>query len=199
MASHMLQSILSSFEISKTTASEFVLSMLKDAKYENHPCTEDLVRNSKNILEAFLEHPQSSETTFIWANNIMKRKYAEDIRDLADKDNRWHFGASHATESKLRNFRVEDMARKMQHMAPELWDLLGVILSANRRQPSMVHQADKPLSSMDIAQIGDDVDGVAYWKDVEDIEADDIDEKDVPDRMANRRHALITIVRAMSY
>jgi hypothetical protein len=28
-----------------------------------------------------------------WANNIVKRKYAAAIRDLADKDNGWHFGA----------------------------------------------------------------------------------------------------------
>ena len=59
----------------------------------------------------------------------MKRKYAKDIKDLAHVQNGWHFGALHTSEDQLKDFWIEDMARDMQRLAPELWDLLGLMLS----------------------------------------------------------------------
>jgi hypothetical protein len=34
----------------------------------------------------------------------------------------------------LEDFRIEDMAEKMKKLAPELWDMLGSVLSADRKQ-----------------------------------------------------------------
>ena len=64
----------------------------------------------------------------------MKGKYTKDIRDLADIENGWHFSAIHTSEKQLKAFRIEDMALKMQQLALELWDLIGLILSADRKE-----------------------------------------------------------------
>ncbi|KAJ7702952.1 hypothetical protein B0H14DRAFT_2164322, partial [Mycena olivaceomarginata] len=63
----------------------------------------------------------------------IKLKYAQLIRDLADKDNGWHFSAANTSAKQLQNFRIEDMAVRMQALAPELWDMLGLLLSAHRQ------------------------------------------------------------------
>ena len=45
-----------------------------------------------------------------------------------------HFGELKASERKLTDFRIEDMANKMKELAPELWDLLGLMLTANSQE-----------------------------------------------------------------
>ncbi|KAJ7076755.1 hypothetical protein B0H15DRAFT_925103 [Mycena belliarum] len=47
---------------------------------------------------------------------------------LADKENGWHFSAANTSAAQLQEFRIEDMATKMKTLAPELWDLFGLLL-----------------------------------------------------------------------
>jgi hypothetical protein len=69
-----------------------------------------------------------------WAHGKIKIEYAQLIRDLADKDNGWHFSAANTSAKQLQDFRIEDMAARMKALAPELWDLLGLLLSANHQR-----------------------------------------------------------------
>jgi hypothetical protein len=109
-----------------------VVSLLRDAHFNNHACTADLVQHTSEILNAFARHPQSFQSSMEWANDCMKQKYMQDVKDLSQKANGWHFRALYASEDQLKDFRIEDMARDMQRLALELWDLLGLMLSADR-------------------------------------------------------------------
>jgi hypothetical protein len=40
----------------------------------------------------------------------------------------------HTSAEQLKDFKIEEMAEKMEDLAPELWDLLGLLLSADKRQ-----------------------------------------------------------------
>src|SRR6267378_5866108 len=86
--------------------------------------SQDLLHNSRSLLSAFLEHPQSSNDAWKWASFVVKQKYSQSIRDLAEKDTGWHFGVMHSSERKLLDFQTEDMAIKMQQLVPDLWDML---------------------------------------------------------------------------
>ena len=48
--------------------------------------SQDLLHNSRSLLSAFLEHPQSSNDAWKWASFVVKQKYSQSIRDLAEKD-----------------------------------------------------------------------------------------------------------------
>ncbi|KZP32766.1 hypothetical protein FIBSPDRAFT_907052 [Athelia psychrophila] len=61
---------------------------------------------------------------------------------MSHKSNGWHFGALRASEAKLTDFRIEDMAKKMKAMAPELWAMLGLMLSANHMRWEEDREAD---------------------------------------------------------
>ncbi|KAJ6587725.1 hypothetical protein B0H10DRAFT_1717972, partial [Mycena sp. CBHHK59/15] len=50
---------------------------------------------------------------------------------LTDKGNGWHFVATRAAMGKLEVFEIEDMAREMKEISPELWELIGLLLSAD--------------------------------------------------------------------
>ncbi|KAJ7306711.1 hypothetical protein DFH08DRAFT_622444, partial [Mycena albidolilacea] len=110
-----------------------VVSVLRHLDFSNHPTVNDLVAHSDDILSAFFKHPRTSDSTLAWAHGIIKSRYAQLIRDLADKENGWHFSAANTSAAQLQEFRIEDMATKMKTLAPELWDLLGLLLSANRQ------------------------------------------------------------------
>ncbi|KAJ7172147.1 hypothetical protein C8R46DRAFT_1258157 [Mycena filopes] len=58
----------------------------------------------------------------------MAADYARAVRDLADKDNGWHFVPTRAGTEKLEAFRIEDMARDMHRLSPQLWDLIGLLM-----------------------------------------------------------------------
>ena len=137
-----LQKVLQCFTDVDMTAYTFLTLLLNEPTFNNHPCTKDLLGNLSNLFATFLKHPKSSENTWAWASNLIKQKYSQDIRDLADIENGWHFGALKASEKKLADFRIEDMAEKMQELAPELWDLLGLMLTANSREAQQKTEAN---------------------------------------------------------
>ncbi|KAJ7198168.1 hypothetical protein GGX14DRAFT_374434 [Mycena pura] len=133
-ASHtQLNAVLDICDHHKLTVPTFVVSVLRHPDFSNHPAVTDLVAHSDDILGAFLKHPRTSDSTLAWAHGIIKSRYAQLIRDLADKENGWHFSAANTSAAQLQEFRIEDMATKMKTFAPELWDLLGLLLSANRQ------------------------------------------------------------------
>ena len=111
----------------------------------------------------------------------------------------------HASESRLQEFQVENMASQMQQLAPELWDMLGLMLTANQQKMQCSRSSGGDADQlMEVAEgTGDDDIDDEYWKELEglDVEEDEdemegtVPKRRDPQRMAKRREALITIVR----
>jgi len=78
-------------------------------------------------------------------------------------ENVWHFGALQASVQKLQEFQIEDMAQKMEELALELWDLLGLMLSANKQQTERL-----------VKTRSQDIDDDQVMGNVEEEESDDI-------------------------
>lgn len=187
-------------EAKQITASDVVLALLKAPDLQEHPLSQDLVSRTEEVLSAFRSNPHSSQSTMEWANSAIKAKYAGSIRAMTDVRNGWHFGAATASAEQLQDFRIEEMAEKMQEMAPELWDMLGLMLSADARQTKKRTQSqaasrdadgDEAMAPpettefMDFDTIDNDVDiGSASNPNVRQQKASP----------AERRHALETIV-----
>jgi hypothetical protein len=129
-----LQVALESLETHNVTISQLVLSLLQDPMLQNQVAVDNLVSHTTEILAALEVHPRTSKETLKWASNLMKAWYASSIRELTRKEHGWHFSALQASAKQLEDFQIEDMAEKMQTLAPELWDMLGEVLSADRKQ-----------------------------------------------------------------
>jgi hypothetical protein len=63
-----LWEVIESLEKQSVTALSFVLSLLPDNRLQDQPCTQDLIDQADEILQAFYEHPKSSKSTLTWAN-----------------------------------------------------------------------------------------------------------------------------------
>ena len=191
-----LKEVIKSLETHNVTASNLVLLLLQDNRLQDLPCTQNLINQADEILQAFYEHPKSSKSALTWASDLMKSRYAASVRELANKENGWHFGALRASAQKLQEFRIENMAQKMEELAPELWDLLGLMLSADKRQTERIAKAK--LRDAD----GDQVMGDAEEDERDDVVVDDVNIEDASNPnysrnhrgAAERREALVTIV-----
>ncbi|KAF7333245.1 hypothetical protein MSAN_02426600 [Mycena sanguinolenta] len=128
-----LSHLLEAFMNQDISIPSFLVSLLAHSSFACHPAVEDLLHHTGDILAAFLAHPNSSNSVLHWANSIIKSEYARDIRDLVDKENGWHFVPTRASMEKLELFEIETMARDMKAMAPQLWDLIGLLLCADKQ------------------------------------------------------------------
>ncbi|KAJ6578606.1 hypothetical protein B0H10DRAFT_1836287 [Mycena sp. CBHHK59/15] len=111
----------------------FVVSILSHSAFAEHPAVLHLLSHSEDVLNALLDHPGTKQFTLDWANTIIKAKYSLAIKNLAHKENGWHFVPTHAATETLETFRIEEMAQDMKELSPELWDLIGLLLSADQR------------------------------------------------------------------
>ena len=197
---NQLREVIQSLETHNVTASNLVLSLLRDKRLQDQPCAQNLVDQTDEILLAFYEHPKSSKSTLTWANDLIRSRYAESIRELAKKENGWHFGALRASAKKLQEFQIEDMASKMEELAPELWDLLELMLSADKRQTARIARWARSREAD-----GDQVMGSVDEDQQEDIVVDEVNIEDAsnpnrsrnPRSTAERHEALATIVSVL--
>ncbi|KAJ7078049.1 hypothetical protein B0H15DRAFT_805015 [Mycena belliarum] len=144
-----LDALLAAFQSQQLQISHFVVSVLQHSSFTKHPAVLDLLTHSSDILNALLNHPESAQSTINWANDIIKANYSAAIKELAAKENGWHFIAAKATAEQLESFRIEDIARDIRLLAPELWDLIGLMLTADQRTATEDPVADDPMVSDD--------------------------------------------------
>ena len=188
-----LQAVLDIFAChSELTISDFILTLLGDSNLKTHPCTLMLVKNMSNIITALSRHSHSAGSAFAWANDIVKKKYIESIKELTRNED-WHFNASHASAQDLDDFHIEDMALKMKSLAPDLWNILGLLLSSDQRSRRQNNQL------MEDSVAGDD----GLWEGLPEIAMTDdgetVDENGAfiqldPHKKAVRRDTICTII-----
>jgi hypothetical protein len=163
----------------------------------------------------------SCEELAKWAHTYVTQRYAAQISVLVKKDSGLRFGARHMTEDRIRDIDIITLSQRIASRAPDLWQLLDVMLSgdavANNQWVKMrenrtrmkktkakvpvdsdrlrhgVTPQDGDIAMHDIGDTGNDSD--TYWDAVGDSEfPDEQFEDDLEDKASERREALKTIV-----
>ncbi len=92
-----------------------ILTLLREAL--NMDCPEaarDLEKNLHKILNFLYEHNGKLQKFIVeWATQIVTRILVVEISHLAFKDTGFHFQAKKTTESKLKEFNIQEMATTM--------------------------------------------------------------------------------------
>ncbi|KII90676.1 hypothetical protein PLICRDRAFT_174059 [Plicaturopsis crispa FD-325 SS-3] len=162
------------------SVSELLLGLLEDKSFENHPSYRDVAESHDEIQAALLCSKKTAELALSWAHTTMKRKYTESVQELSDKGSGWHFGAINASAAELEAFRIEEMAKKMEGQAPELWDLLDTLLTARDKVSAREKRLDRDGDQvMHDASTDDDAgipaDEAALWAEVDDVTTETFD------------------------
>jgi hypothetical protein len=110
----------------------FLLNLLHTPVYKDDLCTLNIIQNARGIVDGFNLHTPSKELLLAWVHTAVKTMYSTEIKQLiANKE--WQFNASQASALQIQEFRIEDMATKMQGLAPELWGILDLLLMGEQR------------------------------------------------------------------
>ncbi|KZP27368.1 hypothetical protein FIBSPDRAFT_708816, partial [Athelia psychrophila] len=98
--------------------------------------------HSHYVCELFVEHSGlllaqlsvlSRDVTLDWARKILKETYSYEMLALSNINAGLQFRASKANAVQVAAFSLEDIAAWMRQLAPTLWELLGMLLSADTR------------------------------------------------------------------
>ncbi|KAG2147439.1 uncharacterized protein EDB93DRAFT_414841 [Suillus bovinus] len=141
------------------SVSAFVISLLESPhKFSQFPVN-DLAAHFTTVLATSLAHPNLNSSVVLWASTLCTERLKQSVVQLSKEEHGWHFSATNVLAEQLEEFRLEDMAKDIEHVAPDLWHLLDALLSANQRfaNPTMEH---------DIANEDEE----QYWAEVDDVE-----------------------------
>ena len=126
-----LDDILQALKAHHCTIPDLLSSLLQSHLHSDHPTHQHLSQEIGNILSIFLQHSWYSQPVTLWVCHTSAKIYANKIRELSAKENGWHFSAVHASPTQVQDFRVQNLTNHIHTQAPEIWDLLGTMLTKN--------------------------------------------------------------------
>jgi hypothetical protein len=137
--------IIASFEAKGISPSSFIINLFTDKQYLKHPFLSDLSSHSVDLCN-LLKKAADKETTD-WATNLAQERYTKEVQNMVEESPEWRFSALHASSRKVEEFKIDDMAKKIENMAPALWNLLGDLLSAKKKKQDGTCSTDELPSS----------------------------------------------------
>ena len=138
----LLKQILAALDRgNSSTLFELVLQTLRsqDPAHQRHRAS--LLSQIPEVLDALSE--QSSEALAAGAMRVATATYQFELMTLIHPQHGFHFAATSASLGQLEDFSIARMGRKIQEVAPNLWQLLGDLLDAD---PSRMRHA--PMGGM---------------------------------------------------
>ena len=199
-----LERVLLALDYCDLTYLECLTILLTSPGFIVQPC------NVSDILHKLVSSQATKTETTKWALSIAQETYQSQMAVLSHKDSGFHFIAKMMIEEHLRNFSIDTIATEMQKNAPDLWELLGVLLSADpersykkewaRRRTEHTGTSWKcekqEFAEVELGDLGDD-----RWEDV-DADRDElplVDEgedepEDIQEQKEEQFNALLSIV-----
>ena len=207
---HVSAAILLHLTQHNATISDFLLSAIYDPHFRDHPLVTGFLSDTINILGSLYEHPAVHRDILDWSLDLVKKDHAKSLQTLSSKKGGWHFSALRARVAPIREFRIEDMACKIESTAPNLWNTILSLLSADPRQVRRRKSQNSSMGSIDTnpeAEVeaesdAEDDDEAQFWLGADD-EAGQPDEasgqRTLPRlKTAEQRAAILRLVRVPS-
>lgn len=173
---NILQNLLHYLQSLHVPLSELVLYALQQYNNPADPVLHDLIVNATSIAAALYYQPDTTIEVGPWIDRVACVRFGNAVRDLARKENGWHFNAAKTDPNQLRDFSLENMAAGMSRAAPALWGLIRSLLGFN--------EGDLPPVGAEVILDEEDADA-EYWAG-----------KDPPDA-GTKRAQFVNIVRNM--
>lgn len=160
------------------TPASFLVDLLESDEHAVH--ARDLFQTHSNYLLQGLSIYAGREMLAA-AQSLANENYAREIVSLSSIGTGLHFRASNANTVQVAAFNLNDIGAKMRQHAPGLWDLLGILLSADpkvherrtkggKASAKRVHKFLRSQKAMEVDS--DDLTAAAAAAPIEDEEAD---------------------------
>lgn len=136
----MAEQVLATLQHNNLAIHDFLHHILTDTTLCGHPIASSFIaEHTEDTLQLFSTAMTTKDTTRKWAHNMVNESYRAELEALSSKSTGFHFSAMKTTEEKLKNFSVEDTIARYQDIAPNLWELIKKLLTAD------IHSAKRKM------------------------------------------------------
>ena len=195
--SDKVDKVLEALEWTELSITDFLVAILSNKRYENHEVVLHLRSHGSDICHLLV----GGSYIYDSASEVTTAAYAREVSKASSEASGSHFNVSRTSLGQLEEFSVEEMGRHMKRHAPNLWQLLGVLLDARNTRQCLENDGDQIMDSEMDGE--DDEDG--YWRELGETDLDgpvigsgsrDSSRRRTAKRLALSR-ALITLVRRL--
>ncbi|KAG5647710.1 hypothetical protein DXG03_008433 [Asterophora parasitica] len=128
-----LHDILDHMDNLGVTSGELFVALLCNNNYIQAGAITSIATCATEILGSLHQHPRTRNVTIAWAEQQSRNVYASEILQLTDKKVNLHFNATNTIEERMQDIEINDLTEKMIQLAPGLWSLFDVLLSADSK------------------------------------------------------------------
>ena len=100
--SSQLDNILETLHVHQLDISKFIVNLLSNQHYAEHPIVHGLISNSCEICTALMN--SSGESGLNWVCDFAKERYKSDIVNLVQGRHEWEFSTVHASAEQIEEF-----------------------------------------------------------------------------------------------
>ncbi|KAI0039747.1 hypothetical protein FA95DRAFT_1577390 [Auriscalpium vulgare] len=162
-----LGDILSSLDSFNCSIPTLIVSVLTSQLHADHHARSDLIEHLEVILDVLLLSQNSAGVAKQWACRTSAEILSRNLTGLVQKSNGWHFSALHASPDQIRDFQFLDLAKNIQKEAPELWGMLGALLSKSGLAEFGVPLPPRDRDPTRDEDIEMDDEEASYWENTE--------------------------------
>ena len=174
-------------------------ALLTNPAYQSHPALRDLVEDIPDILSLLLQHNATKDRAFSTVFVMAEEKYCNQIQQLSLRESGFHATATRLTEQQLKDFDLQLIMEQLAKKAPDVWRLVGRLLSADtsqnkRRVRSRDEATSRAETGVDDGEIQDEL-LVSDEEDRQSVTDEGDDEpEDIEDQRMEEKNVLINIV-----
>ena len=175
-------------------------ALLSNPAFQSHPARHDLVENVPDIISLLLQNSATKDKAFGTVFVMTEEKYCDQIQQLSLRESGFHATATRLTEQQLKEFDLQHIMEQLAEKAPDVWRLVGRLLSADTNQNKRrVQNQRRAETEVDDGEIQDEL-LVSDGEDGQLVTDEGDDEpEDIEDQRREEKDALINIVSTTPY
>ncbi|KAJ8072091.1 hypothetical protein PM082_015649 [Marasmius tenuissimus] len=188
LSTEQLEAIIHALHDFSAAPADFIISLATNSQLIQDKA--ELEERLEDILDAFKESTGLRDTTINWSRKQLMHDQACYLRASGSCGHRQNEAVD-----------IDKIAAEMREMAPDLWDLLGVLLNASPDLQGLREKRDKEKGRRKGEKEAEDLDEDQYWDahsaadilsdPVEDVEDGDEDEEKHRNAMERRNTLLV--------
>ena len=145
--------LVTAFESWNITISEFITFLLSTPSLQSCSLVQDLCVNGAIISSTIdMAFPSSRPVSNAVFHRICDHLKDETQRLVFQSEKQgWQFGAMHAQAEQFDRFRIDEMARQLATISPQLWLFIGSLISPKYKPDDLLEVNVSDLDSIDDA------------------------------------------------
>jgi hypothetical protein len=195
-------------EVNNIPIESFLRRLFAEPRISSRSIVISFSKNISRVLEFLIFNERTGHDVDEWVKNTFSSKLKAQVRDISQVEAGHHFVAKYATVEQLKKCNISHLAKRMIEKAPDVWDLVGILLQAD---PEVVKRRGKTRRDREKARCEgggarhrkarselDDEDDDEEFRVFDFVDSQEDEPEDIEEQLEMQWKTLIKIVRSLS-